>query len=437
MTIDEATGYVLARALDRGVAAEVVGEQSRRFMARAWRGRLDQSTHARQGGIGVRIVVEGRVGYAYCEELVPAALDWMLTEAVENAALQDEASGFLPAGQSVGHHDLLGKGLAGSLEAKVHAALGLESTMREDRRVKEASATYTETERDVYLRSSNGAVGSYHQGVAGLIGGVLMQEGESRKQGFESDWATEVSSLDPGRTALKVTEQTGRHLGARPLRTGRYRAYFEPKAFIDLLGAFWPLWSGRMVVEKKSPLRGRLGESCAVPLVTIIDDPMLQGGLARRPFDVEGTTSRRVALIEDGILKGFLTNSETARALGLNNTGHAARRYRDVLGVSPSNFYLSPGAGITMGQGVLVTELMGIHAGTNPLNGEFSLQALGLWLDAGVPVYPVEDFTVAGNFLTLLRAISGIGPSVTWDLGGGAAFGSPLVDAAELSFAGL
>ncbi len=437
MTIDEATGYVLARAQERGVAAEVLGEQSRKFSARAWHGRLDQSTQARQGGIGVRVVVEGRVGHAYCEELAPAALDWMLTEAVDNAALQQDATGFLPVGKDVGRHDLLGNGLAASLEAKTQTALGFEATMREDRRVKEVfSATYTEVEREVTLRSSTGAVGSYRRGVAGIVGGVVMQEGTSRKQGWESDWVTELQALDPGRTALKVTEGTGRHLGARPLQTGRYRAYFEPKAFTDLLGAFWPMWSGKMVVEGKSPFRGRMGEACAAALVTVVDDPGLPGGLARRPFDVEGTTGHRVALIDRGVLSGFLTNSETARALGLENTGHAARSYRSILGVAPSNCYISTGEGIAMHQGVLVTELMGIHAGTNPLNGDFSVQAFGLWMVDGVSAYPVEDFTVAGNFLTLLLTITGIGTSLIWNYANGSAFGSPVVEVAELSFAG-
>ncbi len=437
MTIEEATRYVLEQAGARGIAAEVVGEHARRFMARAWHGRLDQSTQAVQGGLGVRVVVDGRVGYAYCEELARSALDWMLTEAAENAALQDETSGFLPAGMALGRQDLVGNALAASLDAKIQTALGFEATVREDRRVKEVSlASYVEVEQEVNLASTAGATGAYRRGVAGIIGSIVMQEGPSRKQGWEVEWVTQLRALDPGRTALALTERTGRLLGARRLQTGRYPAYFEPKAFADLLAAFWHLWSGKAVVEGKSRFRDRLGEAVAAPLVTLVDDPLLPDGLARRPFDAEGTPSRRITLVEGGVLKAYLTNSETARSLSLENTGHAKRGYRDVLAVAPSNLYMQPGAGVSMDRGVLITETMGSHAGTNPISGEFSLQAFGLWVEDGAVAYPVEDFAVAGNFLILLQNITALGKALDWQFWGGMAFGAPTVEVADLSFAG-
>ncbi len=439
MTIEEAARYVLQQAEARGVAAEVLGEQSRRFNARAWHGRLDQTTQAVQRGLGVRVVVDGRVGYAYSEELAAPALDWMLTEALENAALQDTASGFIPAGVALGRHDLLGNGLAASLEAKVQTALGFEATLREDRRVKEVSAaTYAEVEHDVTVASTMGATGSYRRGIAGIIGSVVMEEGTSRKQGWEAEWVTQLQVLDPGRTALTLTEGTARMLGARPLRTGRYPAYIEPKAFAELLAYFWHLWSGKTVMEGKSRLQGQLGKAVAASIMTLIDDPMLPDGLARRPFDAEGTPCQRVTLVEAGVLKTYLTNSETARALRIENNGHAARRYRDVLGVAPSNLYVHPGTGVSMRRGVLVTEMMGLHAGTDPISGEFSVQALGQWVDEGQVAYPVEDFAVAGDFLSLLERITALGEALSWELAGtgGAAFGAPLVEVADLSFAG-
>ncbi len=135
MTIDEAKRYVLDRAKSRGVAAEIVGQRAREFTARASHGVLDQLTQAVSGGLGVRVVAGGRVGYAYTEELTEPALDWMLDEAVENASLQRESTGFLPAGSSLGHQDLVGDRLDASPEAKIAAALGFEATMREDKRV--------------------------------------------------------------------------------------------------------------------------------------------------------------------------------------------------------------------------------------------------------------------------------------------------------------
>lgn len=437
MSPEDARRYVLDRARTRGIAVEILAERSREFSARARNRHLDQITQASRGGLGVRVVVNGRVGYGYTEDLSPQALDWMVEEAIGNAGLQTTSDGFLPAGSAMGTHDLVGSSLSGSSGAKVQTALGFEATLREDHRVRHVLyAAYAEREWEIAVASTEGAGGVFRRGVAGMLASYVMQDGESRKQGFESDWTTDLATLDPGRTALKFTERTGRLLGALPLRTGRYRAYFEPKAFANLLASFWSMWSGKAVMEGKSRLAGRLHDSIASPTVTLVDDPTASGGLGSRPFDAEGTPARPTVLVEHGILKSFLTNSETARKLNLPNTGHAARGYRTPVVVAPSNFYLKPGAGLTVDQGVMVTEIMGQHAGTDPISGEFSVQALGLWMEDSAVAHPLENFAVAGDFLTLLERVVALGPDLEWELGGRIAFGAPLVEVAELSFAG-
>ncbi len=437
MTLDEATRYVLDAAQRRGIAAEVLGERGRELTAKSYQHRIEQITQAVQGGVGVRVVVDGRMGYAYSEELSPDALDWMLNEAVDNAALQTEADKFLPEGTDLGRHDLVGDGLTAPLESKLGTALGFEATLREDKRVKHVMfAAYAERERDITLASTQGTDGAYRRGLAGVMASVVMQEGESRKQSWDADWVRDLQQLDPAHTALDFTQRTGRLLGARPLPTGRYTGYFEPKAFAHLLAAFWPLWSAKAVMEGKSRLAGRLGSQIGSSLLTLVDDPTIPEGLASRPFDAEGTPARPVTLVEDGILKHFLTHSETSRVLALPNTGHAARSYRGVLGTSPSNLFIRPGAGLRMDTGVIVAEVSGVHAGTNSISGDFSVQALGLWVENGQIAYAVENFAVAGDFLTLLMHITGIDSMLKWELMGRMAIGTPTVEVADLSFAG-
>jgi len=437
MTPEDARRYVLAKARERGVAAEVLAEVSRELTARAHQRTLEQLTRAVRGGVGVRVVVAGRTGYAYSEELTPEALDWMLQEAIDNAGLQTETGGFIPAGRATPHKDLVGETLRGSLEAKIQMAVGLESTIREEARVKQVLyATYAEREWHVAIASTEGADGSYRRGVAGMIASMVLQDGQSRKQGFDDEWSTSVAALEPGRTALEMTERTARLLGAKPLRTGKYRAYLEPKAAAAILAAFTPMWNGKHVAEGKSPLAGRLGEAIASPVVTLIDDPLLPEGLASRPVDAEGTPARKTVLVEGGVLTAYLTNSETARALGLANTGHAWRTYRGILWVAPSNIFVSPGQGVAFTDGVIVSEVMGIHAGTNPITGEFSVQALGLRVEDGRIAHPVENFAIAGNFLTLMREITALGSELKWEYAGRIAYGAPMIEVSELTFAG-
>ncbi|HEY6103662.1 MAG TPA: metallopeptidase TldD-related protein [bacterium] len=437
MTLDEARTYVLGEAARRGIAAEIVSERGRELTVRAHAHRIEQLTQAVRGGVGVRVIVGGRAGYGYTEELSKEALDWMLNEAVENAGLQSETAGFLPAGRVTPRAEMVGDRLEASLDTKIQTALGFEGTLREDKRVKQVLiAAYAEREWDVSVASTQGADGSYRRGVAGLFASMVMQDGTSLKQGYDDTWATGIRDLDPGRTALEFTERTGRLLNARRLTTGRYRAYIEPKAFTALLSAFVPMWNGKAVAEKKSPFAGRLGASVASSLVTLIDDPTLPDGLGSRPVDTEGTPARRTVLVESGILRSYLTNSETARQLGLDNTGHAWRGYRGTLGIAPSNLFLVPGPGIDFRGGVVITDLSGIHAGTNAITGDFSVQGLGLWVEGEKIAYPVEDFAVAGNFLTLLQSVTALGSTIEWDFGMRIAYGMPMVEVRELSFAG-
>jgi PmbA protein len=435
MTLEEAKGYVLRRAREMGLEAELLFVENRELSIRAQGGRLEELKEARQGGVGLRVVAGGRVGYAYTEELSQEALDWALEEARENALLSAK-EGRIPPGRPLGSHDLLGEGLSAPLEAKRQAALSLEKALREDPRVKAVlMGGYMEQEVRLALESTQGAQGAYRAGLAGLMGSFVMGEGASLKQGWDAQLGKEFHALDPGRTALELREKTARLLGARPLRTGRYRAYLEPKAMASLLMILAQAFSGKMAMEGKSRLLGRLGERIASELVTLIDDPTLEKGLLSRPFDAEGTPARPTVVVEKGVFKTFLHNSETARALGQENTGHARRGYRGPLGVGPSNLYLAPGGDLKLTDGVVITEFMGLHAGANPVSLDFSLQALGLWVEEGEVRHAVENFAVAGNLLELLQAVEGVGSDLDWVLMD-AAYGSPTVAVAELSFAG-
>lgn len=436
MTFEQAKDYLLQKARAMGLEAEVLATETREMSLSAFEGRLEEITQATQGGIGVRVVVEGKVGYAYTEEKTPEALDWVMQEAYENALLQSSGGGFIPAGSALGRHDLLGEGLSAPLEEKQAAALAVEATLRQDARVRQVPRTaYQEQEVQVVLGSTQGASGGYRTGVSVLMGSAILSDGGAPKQSWNVDVDREFHALEPGKTALELIERTARLLGARPLKTGKYRAYFEPKAFAQLLGVISFMFSAKNVLEGKSLLAGKVGEKVASDLVTVVDDPTLPGGIASRPFDAEGTPARRLVIIEKGVLKSFAHNSETARKMGVEPTGNAQRGYKGVLGVGHSNLFLEPGSGVRLEDGIVVTEMMGLHAGANPISGDFSLQALGLKLEGGEVAYAVENFTVAGNLLALLQNVSAVGEKLEWEYWG-MALGAPMVEVAELSFAG-
>ncbi len=436
MTYDEARRYLLQRAQDLGIDCEIVASEERELTLEAYQGKLAGITQAHRGGLGLRVVIAGKTGYASSEERSMEALEWAIQEAKENAELQDEGAGFLPQGRTLGDKDLISEGLSAPIDEKAKSALELEADLRRDPRLDQVMlARYSERETRGSLASTQGASGSFRNGYAALMASFVMKDGDSLKQGWDADVEKDFHLLEPGKTALKMLSDTGRLLNAKPLKTGKYTAYFEPKAFAQLLGVFAFMVNGKNLVDGKSRLSGKLGEQVASEHVTLSDDPTLPQGLASRPFDSEGAPAQAVTLIENGLFKSFLHNSATAHESGQENTGHAARSYRGALGVGTSNFFLHPGGGVTLEKGVTITGLSGVHAGANPISGDFSLQALGLLLEEGEVLHAVENFVVSGNLLELLQNISAVGEGLEWVPYGGI-IGTPTVEVQGLSFAG-
>lgn len=433
MTFEEAKTYLLEGAKKSKVEAEVLASETRELSLIAFEGKLEDITSAIMGGIGVRVETGGKIGYASSEERSKEALDWMLQEAIENANLQTTSDGFIPTGTALGRQDLLDEGLSGDLEQKRAMPLEMEKIIRQDKRTDQVNSTqYSEFDSEVLVASTKGSSGGYRTGAAYVGGSIIMTDGTIKKSGWEYKAKREVNRLEPGQTALELVEKTARHLGAKPLKTGKYRAYFEPKAFIGLMGVFGEMLSAQNVLEGQSKLANRLGDKIGSDLVTLVDDPMHPEGLGSQPFDAEGTKSQRLVLIEKGILKSYIHNSYTSKKLNMHNTAHASRNYNSALNVDFTNVFLEPGIGITMKDGIIVTDLSGLHAGANPISGEFSVQALGIKVEGGESVHAVENFAIAGEWLELLQNIVGLGERLEWQ----GSMASPFVEVAELSFAG-
>lgn len=433
MTFDEARAYLLKRAEAEDVDAEIIADETRELTLDAFGGVLSETTQAVRGGLGLRVIKDGKTGYASSEELTQEALDWVLSEAVENAELQSSGEAALPAGRALGYQDLLSEGLSAPADEKGEAALAFEGNLRSDPQLKQVVlARYSEKEYQFALSSTKGAEGGYRNGYAAIGGVALLVEGESIKQGYDIKVERDFHLLEPGNTAQEILAKTRRHLGAKPLTSGRYTAYFEPKAFTQLFGLLEYMLSGKTLAEGKSRFLGKLGKQVANTRFTLVDDATLDGGLASRPFDSEGVLSQRLELIESGVLKAFMHNTATAAKTGHQSTGHASRSYKGVLEVSSSNLFLAPGEGVDVRNGVVITGLSGLHAGANPITGDISLQALGLKYEAGELVYPVENFVISGNLCDWLLRIASLGSAVEWYQTKAA----PMVEIPDVSFAG-
>ena len=225
-----------------------------------------------------------------------------------------------------------------------------------------------------------------------------------------------AADLDIAGCIDEAAQRTISHLDYAPITTGRYTCVFSPEAFLDLIGAFSSLFNARAVLDGVSlSNRESIGQPLAVPFLSIHDNGLHPGNIGAAAFDGEGTPTRRLALVEGGVLQNFLHSEATARAFGVVPTGHAGLGAK--VSVGPDWFEIGPTPGSGGGQQgldrfrapepiVWIDSLSALHAGVKASQGSFSLPFDG-WLVQGGETRSIEAATVAGDIRTLLNAIVG------------------------------
>ncbi len=446
--MDEFISALLKAAGEAGIApAEVYCAESSAFSAEAMEGSIDSYEVSETCALSLRGMVNGRTGYASTEAFDDEAIRLLIRGVQESAALvdsdeQDEIFEGDPEypGLTVPENDLDSV----SAEEKLDFALKMEkAALAVDPRIAKSQGSWVSTGRGT-LRLVNSfglnlktetPPGGY--AAAGVY--LLGKDGESAATGGESMAGSLFRNMDPEEIGKQAAENTLARLNASPVASGNYRAVIRRDAMRSLLRTFAGIFSAENAQKKLSLLDGREGQAVAAPCVTLMDDPLLPGGFASAPFDGEGSACRTKAVIENGVLKTLLHSRKTARKAGTVSTGNAQRSVTSPVHVAPTNFFFRPGEkdleGLLadLGDGLLITELGGLHAGANPVSGDFSLIAKGFRVEGGKQGAPVEQITVAGNFYRLLENIRALGSDLEFKAG---SIGSPSVDIGTIQVAG-
>lgn len=284
------------------------------------------------------------------------------------------------------------------------AALGVEGVSQ----VQATSAGYGRT--DIYLATSNGFGGGYGRttravSLAAISGTSAEMErefnGESRI--FQSDLP---SAEEIGRIA---GERAAARKGAKQPPTGTYPVLFDERVSASIIGHLLGAINGSSIVRGSSFLRDKMGQQVLPEHLSIIEDPLRVRATGSRPFDGEGLATQRRALVENGVLNGWVLDLATARKLGMESTGNAGRGTGAPPSPGVSNMYLTPGDKThadlmsDMGTGLLVTGLIG--STVNPNTGDYSRGASGFWVENGEIAYPVNECTIASNLIDMLLRI--------------------------------
>ncbi|MFO7956364.1 MAG: metallopeptidase TldD-related protein [Candidatus Brocadiia bacterium] len=195
---------------------------------------------------------------------------------------------------------------------------------------------------------------------------------------------------------------------------------FTPKALGNLLSPIEQALNGKLVHKGSSILRGRIGEQIIDPRLTISDDPTLDWAPGSCPLDDEGVPTGRRPVFEEGVLRSYMADLQTAGLLGIEPTGHGFRSYSSRPSPSSTNSVISAGETSYddmvsgMGRGLIIEQTLG-SGQSNTLAGEFSVNvALGFLVEDGEVQGRVKDCMVAGNVYETLKQVEAIGSEREW-----------------------
>ena len=411
-------------------------------------GEIDEYSLSASLGLGFRGLYGGRMGYASTRVLDDASIDWLVESARSSAELVDsDDKEFLFAG-SERYSEV--KAFEPALEElsardKIDAALRLEKeTLARDGRIRRVSGcSVISQSSELRMVNTLGLDVSARGNALGAYVSPIAEEAGDTANAFAVRFGRDASVLDAGALADEASREALALLGASPCASGEYRVLLRHDVMAEMLETFAGMFSAEEAQHGLSLLKGREGDRIAADIVSIVDDPLLPGGLASAPFDAEGVATYTKAVVEGGVLKTLLHNLKTANKQGVTTTGNASRSsVGGKVTVAPTNFFIRPGAAsfdallAEVGEGVLITGIMGMHSGANGVSGDFSLGARGFLIEGGKVSRPVKGITIAGNFLTLLCDIRALGDDLWFGMPGESCCGAPSAIVSSLNVAG-
>ena len=447
MTFNEFKNHVIAACQEAGITEyELYYCASESTSVETFRHEVSEFTASRDGGVCFRCIVSGKMGYASTEDLSEAQAKSVVAKAADNAeVLESEEMVFLgEGGQEYEVLEIQPYELPGA-DKLISAALDTQEKLyAADPAVIDGCQSQGLIESsEIAIYNSKGLDLYYQNSVTGLVASAVVSDGKEMENSFEVKLG-KLEEIDTAALAAKAAAKAKVKLGGQVAPTGQYPVVFSPNAMCLLLGTYSGIFSSEAAQKGLSRLANAEGEMIAAEIVTLVDDPFHKDNPMPINFDAEGSPTHKKNVIEKGKLCTLLYNLKTAAVAGRKTTGNASKAgYDGTVAVRPFTLYLENGSISEeellrqVGNGVYITNLGGLHAGANPITGDFSLQSAGFLIEDGVKTTAVKSFTVAGNFYDLLKNITALANNCELPMAMGmTAFGSPSVRVDGLSIAG-
>ena len=400
-------------------AAEVYLETARNLSIQVQDGEIETIEEASSTGVGFRVIVGGKLGFSYCNDLNDSALEDTLKRAIAFAKLTTaDDSNVLPASaESPAVEGLYDPAISSvPMEQKIRMAIDLEKLALSDPKItKSSGASYGEGEGEVFIANSNGLSKNYKSSGCSIGVSVVAEKGEQKNPGGESCGRRFFSDLLPlSEIASKAARKAWELLDPVMIPTQRAAVIFDPDVAASIFGGVIGALNGDNVSRGASFLKDYMDKPFASPMLTIIDDGTRPKGMGSAPFDGEGVPIQKRVLVEKGVVKGFIYNTIAAKRAKAGVAGNASRGdFSSLPGIGTHNLYVEAGTQSqdeiikATDKGLLLKQVTGY--GIDPVTGNFSGGAAGFWIEKGEVKHPVQGVTIAGNAFDILKNIDMMG----------------------------
>ena len=420
------------------------------FDVKIFGGEIAEYKNTDSAGLSFRGTYQGRMGYAYTEKLDASIVPSLIKNAADNASVieEEEIEKLYPGDKDYPKVETYNPALeAVSSKEKIDAALAMEKYAYSlDSRVKSIDYCSLGTlESTISIANSYGLDLSTRSNFAYGFLMARVEEHGVPKTAHEIWHGNDFSKFSYKNLAETAVKRALSYLNAESMESASYPVIFDNRTACSLFEAFSPVFFAEHAQKGFSMLKGKEGGTIAATVVTLRDDGVCSNSFGSVAFDSEGAATKQKAVIENGVLKTLLYNTKSAAKDGTTTTGNGFRSgFKASVATACTNFYIAPSdtslekmqSGIK--QGVMLTELAGLHSGLNPVSGDFSVSATGFMIEDGKVTKAVEQITVAGNFYNLLRDIECVGNDLLFDTpSAGGTFGMPSVLVKALPISGL
>jgi PmbA protein len=396
-------------------AADALAVRSISLAVEVREGAVEESERSEGDEVGLRVFV-GRRQAVVSSNDVKADVAGLAERAVAmaRAAPEDPFAGLADPAQlarDIPDLDLLDPDLPSVTLLEERAKRAESAALAVEGVTKSGGASASAGIGGMVLVTSEGFRGAYLNSGQSVSMTAIAGEGTAMERDYDYSSALHGADLEPPeKVGRSAGERTVERLNPRKVDTKRVPVVFDRRVAGSLVGHLAGAINGSAVARKTSFLKDRLGERLFRSGIDVIDDPRRRRGLRSRPFDAEGVVTRRLAVVEDGVLKSWFLDSATGRELGFATTGHAQRGVSSTPSPGSSNLHLSAGADTPealladIAEGFYVTDLIGM--GVNQVTGDYSRGASGFWIENGRRSYPVSEVTIAGNLVEMFSALS-------------------------------